>query len=367
MAISQTELLQDLDTADAEPSAKPFEFNGGAGEYFRVWIVNVLLTLLTLGIYSAWAKVRTHRYFYGNTQLEGAAFEYLARPEQILKGRLIAAAVLAVYFATTYFYPLLEFAFWTLFLLGLPWLVRRSLIFRMRNTAYRNIRFNFVGTQREAVGVYLVLPIATVLTLGLLHPYNVYKRWLFIADNSRFGSSPFALRVRLREFYVYYAVAILIVIAAMLFLSIIGFGGISGLLANTQGGGDGETVATPALIAVFAVLYLIMLTVGLLFYAFLKANITNIVFNNLSLDSVRFRSTLRTGRLFWLYLSNAAAIALSVGLLIPWARVRMTRYRLDNIQLLPTEDIDRFVAGKQEQIAATGEEFGDLLGVDIGL
>jgi uncharacterized membrane protein YjgN (DUF898 family) len=311
--------------------------------------------------------VRTKRYFYGNTQLEGAAFEYLARPEQILKGRLIAAAVLAVYFVTTYYYPSLELVFWALFLAGLPWLVRRSLLFRARNSAYRNIRFDFAGSQREAVGVYLILPIFSVLTLGLLHPFNVYKRWMFYANNSRFGASPFALRISVKEFYVYYAIAIILVIGAVMFLGVVGFGSVSGLIANVQGEGNGETLESSAMIGVFVLLFLMTLTIGLLFHAFLKANITNIVFNNVSLDHVQFRSTLRTGWMFWIYLSNAIAIVLSVGMLIPWASVRMVRYRLHNIQLLATEDIDRFVAERQEQVTATGEEFGDLLGVEIGL
>ena len=41
----------------------PVEFSGRGGEYFRIWIVNLVLTILTFGIYSAWAKVRTKRYF----------------------------------------------------------------------------------------------------------------------------------------------------------------------------------------------------------------------------------------------------------------------------------------------------------------
>ncbi len=40
-----------------------FEFTGDGREYFRIWIVNVSLTVITLGIYSAWAKVRRMRYF----------------------------------------------------------------------------------------------------------------------------------------------------------------------------------------------------------------------------------------------------------------------------------------------------------------
>lgn len=45
--------------AQAEIRVRPFSFTGSAGEYFRIWIVNIALSIVTLGIYSAWAKVRT--------------------------------------------------------------------------------------------------------------------------------------------------------------------------------------------------------------------------------------------------------------------------------------------------------------------
>nr|HPQ96582.1 DUF898 family protein [Thiolinea sp.] len=83
-----------------------FEFTGSGSEYFRIWITNILLTLLTLGIYSAWAKVRTRRYFYGNTLLDGSSFEYHARPLAILKGRVIAVALLLLYVGLSRFFPL---------------------------------------------------------------------------------------------------------------------------------------------------------------------------------------------------------------------------------------------------------------------
>ena len=76
----------------------PVEFTAHAGEYFRIWIVNLALTIVTLGIYSAWAKVRKRRYFYGHTRIDGEAFEYRANPLAILKGRLIAVAAIAVFY-----------------------------------------------------------------------------------------------------------------------------------------------------------------------------------------------------------------------------------------------------------------------------
>ena len=74
----------------------PFEFRGNGGEYFKIWIVNVLLTLITLGIYSAWATVRNNRYFYSNTFVDDVSFDYLAKPLQILKGRIIAVVLFAL-------------------------------------------------------------------------------------------------------------------------------------------------------------------------------------------------------------------------------------------------------------------------------
>ena len=59
----------------------------GSGEYFRIWIVNLLLTVATLGIYSAWAKTRRLQYFYRNTHLAGASFDFRGDPKAILRGR----------------------------------------------------------------------------------------------------------------------------------------------------------------------------------------------------------------------------------------------------------------------------------------
>src|ERR1700761_2385520 len=75
----------------------PFEFQGSGGEYFKIWIVNLALSIITLGIFSAWAKVRTRRYFLGNTVLAGHSFDYHGQPLRILLGRIIALVLLGGY------------------------------------------------------------------------------------------------------------------------------------------------------------------------------------------------------------------------------------------------------------------------------
>ena len=82
---------------DAASSSNELSFSGSGKEFFGIWIVNILLTICTLGIYSAWAKVRTTNYFYGNTKLKGSSFSYTANPIAILKGRILAFVVLMIY------------------------------------------------------------------------------------------------------------------------------------------------------------------------------------------------------------------------------------------------------------------------------
>jgi len=76
------------------------EFSGKTQEYFRIWIGNLFLTVITGGIYAAWAKVRTRRYLNASTCLAGHCFDYVASPTAILKGNLLLGFGLACYFLT---------------------------------------------------------------------------------------------------------------------------------------------------------------------------------------------------------------------------------------------------------------------------
>ena len=162
-----------------------FRFYGSGGEYFGIWFVNILLTLLTLGIYSAWAKVRTMQYFYGNTELAGGRFRFTASPLRILRGRIIAVALLALYVTSDLLSgpdadnPLARIVFFGLiiaYFLFAPVLAIFVMSFRMRYSQWRGVAFQF---NRDYVGGYRVysLPMAFValLSLSFLIPANSEK------------------------------------------------------------------------------------------------------------------------------------------------------------------------------------------------
>src|SRR5712672_3394231 len=171
----------------------PVEFTAAAGEYFRIWIVNLALSVATLGIYSAWAKVRKRRYFYSHTRIDGEGFEYLANPIAILKGRLIASALFGAFYAVSHFAPLYQFILWIPLAIAAPWLVVRSLAFNAYNTAYRNIRLRFHGAYKECLKLVIGYGLLTLVTLFIAFPFMKRRLTRFVAENHAYGVTRFRL------------------------------------------------------------------------------------------------------------------------------------------------------------------------------
>lgn len=327
--------------------AVSLKFTGQAGEYFRIWIVNVCLSVATLGIYSAWAKVRRKRYFYGNTLLNDAAFEYLADPKAILKGRLIVLGVLVAVFALAEW--LNSNVFGILYVAALPYVVIKASRFNAMNSAHRNVRFKFgigfppqTGLSRRYIAGYnktsqfLILPVFLVpITLGLLYPYYAFRKRQFILEHSAYGTTPFFFDGRPGAFYAAYFKAALLF---LLFLM-----------------GSIVTVGVGAL------------PLYILFASYRDAAVARLSWKHTGLGGLRFDCSWKTWDLFKLHFLNSLAIIFTLGLMGPWAAIRTARYQLQGLSLRPAGEIDGFVAAAQEQVAATGDEAGELLGFDFGL
>jgi uncharacterized membrane protein YjgN (DUF898 family) len=194
----------------------PIVFQGKVSEYFGIWIVNLLLSLVTLGIYSAWAKVRRKKYFHNNTLIDNVGFDYHANPISILKGRIIAFVLFALYIYGKGSSPILAGALFLLFFIALPWLIVRGSIFNARNTSHRGLRFDFVGTTGKAAKVFIGLPLLTFLTLGLIVPYAAHEKNQFLMNNHRFGLSQFDMSRVVKGFYKVYAIVFIVPLIGIL-------------------------------------------------------------------------------------------------------------------------------------------------------
>ncbi|MGB0126381.1 MAG: YjgN family protein [Rhodocyclaceae bacterium] len=346
---STVRALRPTPLSHAAPDRLYFEFTGRGGEYFGIWIVNLLLTLLTVGIYSAWAKVRRTQYFYRNTNLAGASFDYHGDPWAILKGRLIVFALLVVYNLAGTFEPLLALAIFVVIAAVMPILLLRSLRFRAANTSWSGLRFRFDGDQRGAYRVFLLWPLLTGLTLYLLGPMWHQRLKAYQHNSARFGTAPFAFDASVGAFYGVYLLAFGTVVVAVL---------IAGALVVGAGHRDPTVMA-------FLPLIFIGLFVGI--QPFLMAKLQNLVWNHTGIGPHRFESNVKTGKLAWIVFTNLFGIIFTLGLFRPFAEIRLARYRIESMTLLADGPIDDFVAAQQSAVSATGEGAADLFDIDIAL
>jgi len=332
------------------------EFTASAGEYFRIWIVNLFFTLITLGIYSAWAKVRKRRYFYGSTRVDGATFDYFASPKAVLKGRIVAVMVLVAYALLGELFPTSRYVFWGLTVVMLPWLAVRALEFNARNSGWRGLRFDFVAGTAKAARAYAAMVGLLVVTLGLAMPWFTARMKSFIVANHALGRTPFACQLRGWDFFKIYLLAGLIVMA----IALPGALGAGMLLAFV-------TLPEEYGAALFILPAVPIYAGYIVGYAYAEARTANLVWNNTSAPGVRFASSLSAIKLAKLYLGNVLAVLFTVGLLIPWAVIRTRRYRLSCIAIVVEEETVHQASGRLPRVGATGQEMGDLFNVDLGI
>jgi uncharacterized membrane protein YjgN (DUF898 family) len=346
------------------PRRADVTFSGSAGEYFKIWIVNVALTVVTLGIYSAWAKVRKLRYFYGNTSIEDGHFDYHARPKAILIGRLIAVGFLLIYYVSSQYVPMLGLLIIVLVMLGIPWLMVRSMVFQLRNTSYHGLRFNFQRNYADSFKAFYGGALITLVTFGFGAPTAIYMRNKFAAVNAGYGNTQFAWSGTQGEFYsiVWKSIGLSLIGAVLITIVLVPM--MSALTPQQLAADDGMQPGAPS--AMFMTLITLPLFV---FYAaigiYVQVRLKNYVWNTLTLSDSSFESTLSVRKMLWLYLSNAAAIILSIGLLAPRAQIRMVRYRAECMTLNLCDDWRDYKASQDSEGSALGEEIGEVFDVEI--
>jgi uncharacterized membrane protein YjgN (DUF898 family) len=329
------------------PRIVRLQFTGRGSEYFRIWIVGVALSLLTLGVYSAWAKVRTQQYFYRHTWLDGASFEYLADPRELLRGRLAFAAVIAGFFTLQVLYSPAAL----LVLLGLltvtPWIVVRSVGFRARNSAFRNVRFGFSSRLGSAYATYFRAYLKTLVTCGLAYPGARWRQLDYVVQRLRYGSAPVTWSTESSQFYATYVRAGFLMLPAILAMS---------LMRHHRF----ETFSgTTALLSTYACLFLATIH--------LRAHSANLIYGGVQIGPHRLQSAQRFWPLAWIYVTNTLAVVFTLGLAIPWAKVRLIRYRISALTLECFGGLEVMADLDATRRSGYGDAAADLGGIDLGI
>ncbi len=340
-------------------------FTGTAREYFGIWIVNLLLSIATLGIYSAWAKVRNKRYFLGNTTVDGRPFDYHARGAQILIGRAIVAAMFVIYSVASTLSPIASLALLLAFAAIMPWLINRGLRFNAAMTSWSNLRFRFEGSYWRAFLVFLLYPFLAVFSLYLAFPLVSRAARRYTIGRHRLGEHRFAFDSGIGPFYAaFFITFVWAIFGFMLFVALVAASGMAerfAAAAQTGGEIDGATVLI--LVVVAAVWFVAIFPLGTIYAACVR----NAIYAGTALEGGhRFESTISPPRLVWIAISNGIAIVVSVGMLLPWARIRVARYLCAHTVLRPAGSLDDFAGEAARRQSALGDAFLDIEGIDVG-
>ena len=392
--------------ASKQGSRYPFSFTGRGGEYFKIWIVNILLSIITLYIYSAWAKVRTRRYFAGNTVLDNSSFDYHATGKQILLGRIIAVVLLIIVTVGGVIDPFVSIGGFVILALLLPWAVWRSIKFNMRMTSYRNVRFGFDGKLGPMYMYLLVMPLIPLLVAALvagglymsgivavpelasigavgvfamylMYPW-VHKRLAnYMLRNYRYGTAKFSGELSTGRFYAIYIKAFFLSLLVYFAVLLVG-AGIAFLLSSLGILGPdffesyfqnpeqfGQTGSILGILAV-VFFYLVIFFIGTLITSYFRSRLREHLFDNGILDQrVDPESTVTARGLWWISISNILILVFTLGFGYPWTKVRMARYIADNTVVHAEDSLDNFVSDEKDKVGALAEELGDAFDMDV--
>jgi uncharacterized membrane protein YjgN (DUF898 family) len=330
------------------------KFSGQSGEYFKLWFVNMFLSIITLGIYSAWAKVRNTQYMYGHTNVDDNSFRFLATPIQILKGRIIAVIVFILYMVLSKINPAIGIAMALVFLVASPWLIIQGMKFTLRMTAYRNVRFSFEGTYGGVIVHFILLPILGAITLYLAMPWVVQQIQQYIHNNITYGGKHFEQKSSAGQYYI--AILFSIGIAVLGGALIAGFGG-AAIASATAGPSLGLIIVGIAAFALFGIV---------------NAVYQSIIYNHLMKtldieDVVSFDANMKTAPFAVLVLTNILLIVVTFGLAIPVVKIRTARYIASITQVTIKPGIDELINTVDGEHSAFGEEAAGLFDADLSI
>jgi uncharacterized membrane protein YjgN (DUF898 family) len=343
----------------------PLEFRATGSEYFRIWIVNLFLTVLTLGIYYPWAKVRKLRYFYGSTLLDGSSFEFHGKAIAILKGYLIAIVAYGIFVLGAQVFFWLFLVTIPLFIFGMPWIIMKSRLFRMRMSSWRGLRFNFHGQYGGSLAAFILWPLLSVLTLFILWPFALWKQAQYLLSNGAYGSSMFTYKGTTGEFYKFCLIGVAILFGVMIAVAI-AMGGVFPALMAAGPNADPSVFMNPGILGSLLVAGLVYAVGIMLLMAWFKANMWNATVGRTEVGPHQLYSKVRTWPLFGIMITNLLGMLCTLGLFYPWAKVRSLRYQLTQTGVMANGDLNQFVADNKANANAVGDAMSDVFDIDFG-
>ena len=320
------ESIKDQDKMNQKYS---LEFSGNGWEYFKILIVNWLLTVITLGIYYAWGRAKKLRYIYSNTNLNKERFHFTGTGLEMFLGLIkvigLYIVFVIVFQVISYYYPLIGLLFFYCVIVAIiPYSIHASLRYKMSRTSYRGIRFGYRGKLGDLSKKWFLGVLLTIVTFGIYSSWLQMKIRRYTHRNIRFGDINFSNEAKGGEYFL---------------INLLGY--------------------------IFS-----FLSLGI--YTFWwNSRLFNYYYDNLELtrkdEKIKCSGTSTGGGFFGLLVGNFLIILFTLGLGRAWADIRTQKFICKNVELEGDIDINEIYQTEEEYKNAMGEGSSDYLEIDSAI
>ena len=385
----------------------PIEFTGTGSEYFRIWIVNLLLILVTLTLYTPWARARKLRYFHGNTLVDGHPLAFHGDPRKMFRGYLLVGIMVLVYSVAGHFSPTAGLIAFLILALVWPALLKSSLQFRLANTSWRGLRFRFTGSVRGAYEALLPLFVPSAIILGLVSMIDpeqqqappAWFEWAMLSvfplmlllgpwlwwrfkkyqhDHYAYAGLETHFKASVGSFFGVFLKTIGVTLASMLVGGllvgiVVAIGAAVAAALGLSGSGLGGLMQNKGLVLILLLLAVPLIALGVIaiygvWIPYFTSRMQNLVWSKTGNREFRFQSDLTFRSALKLTVKNWLLIGLTLGLYWPFAAVALARLKLQAMAVLTRVDPQTLIGrATTHEGEAAGDAAGDLFGVDIGL
>lgn len=312
----------------SNPRNFSLNFLGSGDEYFKVIIVNWLLTLITFGIYYPWAKERQLKFLYSHATFSEDNFAFHGTGKEMFKGFTKAIAIILVLYGLFYALLYLQFPIAAILILYLgflsliPLIIHGSYRYRMSRSSWRGIRFGYRGGLKTLYLNCLKWLFFTIITFGIYGPWFQVNLRTYLISNVRLGNMKFNFKGKGSDFFA---------------LNIIGY-------------------------------LLTVITFGIYIFWWQK-ELFDFFINNLEAKdesgSLKFRSTASGGGFFKLMITNILILIFTFGLGYAWVVTRTLKFGAKHIQISGDVDLDNLQQSEESYKDAMADDLGDLLNLDL--
>lgn len=330
----------DATTTLAAAGRPAFQFTGRWQEFLPIALSNLLLTLVTLGIYRFWAKARERQYLWSRTRLIDDHLEWTGTGKEMFLGFLIVflalIPVIGLVMLSSYLFSGNELAklLGSLILLaiygGLFYMTGvaalRALRYRLSRTYWHGIRGGSDDGGWRYGWSFVWRNLVTIASSFLLLPWMQTRLWNARFNEMSFGQHRFraeatAAGLWTRWLIIYAAIAIV-------FAVMIGFVFSIASITETQLQEGAGTLMLLAL-GLFFALYVVLPLAALAYFAAYYRRVVGAT----SIAGARFRFRARTVDWLLLFLGHVGLILVTLGLGILFVGYRNYAFAVRHLDL----------------------------------